>query len=158
FLKEAVKGRSPEQREALILEHLAQALRELGCRFVLPFRFRNAAGTRSTHHLVFVSKHVRAYEIMTQLMPTQSSPHDEGLPSFEYSTADASAPLLFSLQQPLTKLADALTVAFAGRTMTMLQIYNEHHVDTPFIKKNYKDALTALEEKERIDVEKHRRG
>jgi hypothetical protein len=91
-------------------------------------------------------------------MARESSTDDEGVPSFEYSPADASTPLLFSLQQPLAKLADDLRVAFAGRTMTMLQIYNEHHVDTPFIKKNYKDALMALEEKGRIHVAPHRRG
>jgi three-Cys-motif partner protein len=157
-LKEAVKGLPPEKREALILEHLPQALKELGCKYVLPFRFRNATGTRSTHHLVFVSKHVRGYGIMKDIMAKESSTHDEGVPSFEYSPADASTPLLFSLQQPLSKLADELTVAFAGRTMTMLQVYNEHHVDTPFIKKNYKEVLSVLEEKGQIDVAPHRRS
>jgi three-Cys-motif partner protein len=158
YLKEAVKERAPAQREALLLEHLAQALKEFGCKYVLPFRFRNSTGTRSTHHLVFVSKHVRGYEIMKEIMAKESSTHDEGVPSFEYSPADASTPLLFSLQRSLERLADELTMVFAGRTMSMVQVYNEHHVDTPFIKKNYKDALTALEGQKRIDVAPHRRG
>jgi three-Cys-motif partner protein len=49
-LRAAVNGRTPAQREALVLEHLAQAIKVLGGKFVLPFRFRNANGTRSTHH------------------------------------------------------------------------------------------------------------
>jgi three-Cys-motif partner protein len=156
FLREALKGCAPEQREALILEHLAMALKEMGGKYVLPFRFRNSNGTRSTHHLVFVSKNAKGYEIMKGIMAKESSTHDQGVASLEYSPADASTPLLFSLQRPLDKLADDLLSKFAGRTMLMIQVYDEHHVDTPFIKKNYKDALTFLERQKRIDVEPHR--
>jgi hypothetical protein len=95
---------------------------------------------------------------MKGIMAKESSTHDQGVPSLEYSPADASTPLLFSLQRSLERLADELAATFAGRTMTMVQVYNEHHVDTPFIKKNYKDALTALERDERIEAESHRAG
>lgn len=149
-LRAAVNGRSSAQREALVLEHIAQAIKELGGKYVLPFRFRNARGTRSTHHLIFVSKHVRGYEIMKEIMAKESSTHDQGVPSFEYSPADASTPLLFSLQRSLDRLADELLTTFSGRTVTMIQIYNEHQVDTPYIKKNYKDALLSLEASKRI--------
>ncbi len=87
---------------------------------------------------------------MKEIMAKESSTHDEGVPSFEYSPADATTPFLFSLLQPLERLADDLTERYAGRTMTMLDVYNGHHVDTPFIKKNYKDALLALEAQKRI--------
>jgi hypothetical protein len=30
--------------------------------------------------------------------------------------------------------------------MTMLQVFEEHNVDTSYIKKNYKEALTRLEQ------------
>jgi hypothetical protein len=36
--------------------------------------------------------------------------------------------------------------------MSMIDIYNEHHVDTPYIKKNYKDALLTLDAKKCISV------
>jgi len=152
-LREVLPGRSPEQREALILEHLALAIRELGGKYILPFRFRNTTGTRSTHHLIFVSKHVRGYEIMKGIMAKASSTKDQGVPSFEYSPADASTPLLFSLSRPLDGLTDDLLERYAGRTMTMLQVYADHQVDTPFIKKNYKDALLTLEAERRIIAE-----
>jgi three-Cys-motif partner protein len=92
-LNAAVVGKTPVQREALVLEHLVAAIRELGGKFVLPFRFRNANGTRSTHHLMFVTKHVLGYEIMKEIMAQESSTHDQGVPSFEYSPADANTPL-----------------------------------------------------------------
>jgi three-Cys-motif partner protein len=149
-LRKAVRGKTPTQREALVLENVAQALKELGGKFVLPFRFKNANGTRSTHHLIFVSKHVKGYEIMKDIMARESSTHDQGIPSLEYSPADANTPLLFSLLRPLDRLADDLTVTFAGQTLSMVEIYDRHQVDTPFIKKNYKDALLALEKQKRI--------
>lgn len=158
FLKEAVKGLTPDQREALVLEHLAAALKEMGGKYVLPFRFRNGKGTRSTHHLIFVSKNVMGYAIMKGVMAKESSTRDQGVASLEYSPADASTPLLFSLQRPLDKLADELLIKFAGRTMSMIDVYDEHHVDTPFISKNYKDALTALEKQKRIDTDPHKPG
>jgi three-Cys-motif partner protein len=151
-LRAEVAGRTPTQREALVLEHLVQAIKELGGKFVLPFRFKNAKGTRSTHHLVFVTKHVRGYEIMKEIMAKESSTYDQGVPSLEYSPADASTPLLFSLQRPLDGLANELTAKFAGTTKSMIQIYDDHHVDTPFIKRNYKDALLTLESAKRIET------
>jgi three-Cys-motif partner protein len=160
-LKAAVVGKTPIQREALVLEHLVAAIRELGGKFVLPFRFRNANGTRSTHHLMFVTKHVLGYEIMKEIMAKESSTHDQGVPSFEYSPADANTPFLFSLLKPLEGLVNELADKFAGRTLTMIDVYNEHHVDTPFIKKNYKVALLKLEAANRIQAtsaKKRRKG
>ncbi len=151
-IREIIKDKTPAQREAIILENIAEAIKELGGKYVLPFRFRNAAGTRSTHHLIFVSKHVRGYEIMKEIMAKESSTHDQGVPSLEYSPADANTPLLFSLQRPLERLIEELPDRFAGRTMSMIEIYNEHHIDTPFVKKNYKDALLALEASKQIAV------
>jgi hypothetical protein len=156
-LRAELPGKSPVQREALILEGLAEALKELGGRCVLPFRFRNANGTRSTHHLIFVSKHVKGYEIMKEIMAKESSTSDEGVPSLEYSPADANTPLLFSLKRPMEQLIGSLLSASRGRKLSMIEIYNQHHVDTPFIKRNYKNALLELEKAEMITVEPTKR-
>jgi three-Cys-motif partner protein len=72
---------SGDQKEVTIIEELSNALREMGGRYVLPFRFRNAAGNRTTHHLIFVSKHVRGYEIMKDVMARESSSTEQGVPS-----------------------------------------------------------------------------
>lgn len=41
----------PSQREMFIVDEMRMALVEMGGKFVLPFRFRNEEGTRTTHHL-----------------------------------------------------------------------------------------------------------
>lgn len=156
-LREQLAGLNPVQREALILENLAGAIKALGGKFVLPFRFRNAGGTRSTHYLIFVSKSERGYEVMKGIMAGASSTKDQGVPSLDYSPADARTPLLFSLQRPLEELTGDLLRQFQGRTMKMEEVYRAHHVDTRFIERNYKDALLALEAEGKVTVDPPKR-
>ncbi len=151
-LRKGLPGLSPELREAAVLEALANEIKRLGGRYVLPFTFRNATGTRVSHKLVFVSKHFRGYSIMKNIMAGESSTHDEGVPSLTYSPADASMPLLFSLAQPLNKLEESLLATFAGREVNFTRIYETHSVDTPYIDKNYREILKKLEDEGGINV------
>ncbi len=151
-LRKRLPGLSPELREAAILEELANEIERLGGTYVLPFTFRNAAGTRTSHKLIFVSKHFRGYSIMKNIMARESSTHDEGVPSLTYSPADASMPLLFSLAQPLSKLKESLLDTFAGSEVNFTQIYETHSVGTPYIDKNYREILKQLENEGVINV------
>lgn len=144
-MRTEIEHLSPHQREAYVLEKLAEALRELGAKYVLPFSFKDAVSKRTTHHLVFVSKNVLGYEIMKQIMANESSTLDQGVPSFGYSEADASMPLLFSLSRPLDELEGMLLQQFAGNTLTVEDIYRRHHIDRPYLNSNYKEALLNLE-------------
>ncbi len=150
-LKERVGGVSPTVRESIILDEMTEAIKEMGGEFVLPFRFKNEKG-RPTHHLIFVSKNFRGYSIMKEIMTKESSTADEGVPSFTYSPADASMPLLFSLLQPLSKLRESLLQTFRGQEISTLEIYERHSVDRPYILKNYKEVLLKMEEDGVIEV------
>lgn len=62
----------------------------------------------------------------------------------------AWAKVMISAQKryrPKADRADMLIDKFAGRTLTMEEIYEQHHVDTPYISSNYKDALNVLEDR-----------
>jgi len=130
----------PRERELEIVESLAQALRETGGRFVLPFGFRNAQGNRTSHHLIFVNKNIRGYTIMKEVMARESSKVEQGVATFEYNPADRHYPLLFELSRPLDDLAEMLLADFSGQRLRMEEIYEGHHVGKPYIKRNYKDA------------------
>lgn len=80
-------------------------------------------------------------------MAKESSLHEQGVPSFQYSPADKRFPLLFELNRPLDELEALLLEHFAGQTLKMKDIYERHHVGRHFIAKNYKDALKELEDK-----------
>ncbi len=143
---------SPQERELTIVEAICEALKEMGGQYVLPFRFKHENGNRTSHHLIFVSQHIKGYETMKEIMAKESSDQVQGVPSFEYNPATFQQPLLFELTRPLEQLESMILNMFSGRTMTMQEIYDEHHVDKPFIKKNYKTALINLENQGRITV------
>ena len=137
----------------MILEALADEIKNLGGKYVLPFTFKNSVGTRTSHKLIFVSKHFKGYDIMKDIMAKESSTHDQGVPSLTYSPADADMPLLFSLRRPLVALKGDLLERYRGRRMTFNSLYEEHSVDTPYIRQNYRETLKGLEEEKLIVAE-----
>lgn len=152
----------PDERESAIVEEISQALKEMGGRYVLPFCFRNENGTRTSHHLIFVSKHSKGYRIMKEIMARESSNTSQGVPSFQYCPATTRQPMLFELSRPLDELEGLLMAEFAGKTLTMEQIYERHNLGQPYIESNYKVALKSLETKGKIiadpPAERRRRG
>ncbi|GAB4315842.1 MAG: three-Cys-motif partner protein TcmP [Phototrophicales bacterium] len=152
------KVESSHDKELMIVETLSQALKDMGGEYVLPFRFKDEKGKRTMHHLIFVSKHFKGYEMMKEVMAKESSTQTQGVPSFEYNRASQLQPLLFSLSRPLDELGDMLLEAFSGQTLSMVDIYKRHNVGTPFIKSNYKKVLWELEEKGLITASKHKAG
>ncbi len=144
-MRESLATLSSYERENFIIEQLSLALREMGGDYVLPFTFKNEEGSRTTHHLVFVTKHFKGYEIMKEIMAQESSERVQGVPSFEYSPATEKYPLLFELSRPLDDLAPLLLKAFGGKKMTMQEVYERHNVGTPYVKSNYKRVLATME-------------
>ena len=94
---------------------------------------------------------------MKEIMAKESSSSEQGVPIFEYNPATKYQPLLFELSQPLDELKNMLLNEFAGQTITMIDIYNQHHVGKRYIKKNYKDALIKLETQGEIIAEPSKR-
>ncbi len=149
---------SPRDRELTIVEELCQAIRESGPGFVLPFRFKDDHGTRTSHHLIFVSKHSRGYKIMKEIMAKESSDSHQGVATFEYNPADLRQPFLFGYARPLDDLGDMLLEEFSGKKLKMKEIYEQHNLNTPYIAKNYKQVLLQLEEERKIVAAKHRKN
>ena len=144
---EARKTKSAAGREMIVVQALCDALKNNGSRFVLPFRFRNDDGTRTSHHLIFISKNFRGYEIMKEIMSKESSSAFGGVASFEYNPQDTfytQGSLFDLLSRPLDELQGMLLRQYAGRTIDFKTLYEEHSVDKPYIKKNYKDVLAEL--------------
>jgi len=152
-LRAKIDGLKNDQRELAITEEVVSALKDMGGKYVLPFRFKNERGVRTSHHLIFVSKHPRGYGIMKGIMARESSRSDDGVPSFEYNPADHRQPRLFEYSRPLDDLRKMLPKHFAGRRVTVRDLYEEHNVDRPYILKNYKDVLRKLEAGGRISAD-----
>jgi three-Cys-motif partner protein len=152
-LRKKLEGLKPEEREAAIIEALVQALKELGARYVLPFCFKDENGTRTSHHLIFVTKHPRGYKIMKEIMAKYSSEEHQGVASFGYCPTSDSQSLLFEFNRPLDDLQGMLLEQFAGQTLSTLEIYDLHNVDRPYTMKNYKTILLDMEKKQLIKTD-----
>jgi len=142
----------PADRENFIIEEMTDALREMGGEYVIPFRFRNAAGTRTTHHLFFVSKHFLGFERMRQIMHDHSQ-KELGVARFEYSPTDARCPSLFAMCRPLEDLEELLLIDCAGRTLTFKSLYESHSVGKPYVVKNYREVLCRMEQEQKVRMD-----
>ena len=98
-LRTRLDSLTPGQRELTIIGELCKTLRNLGPKYVLPFRFKDDRGSRTSHHLIFVSKNFKGYEIMKDIMAKESSDTEQGVANFAYSPVDdcmATQQLLYS--------------------------------------------------------------
>ncbi len=138
---------SPSKKELVIMEAMQQALKEMGGKYVLPFGFKSLSANRTSHYIIFVTKHVRGYEIMKEIMAKESSYAEQSVPSFEYNPSFDSQT---SFLCPLDTLKDQLLNKFASRTMTRKEVYEQHHIGTRYIKENYRSALLQLEKEGQI--------
>lgn len=146
-----MKQVQPHEREAFIVEEMKSALEEMGGEYVLPFRFRNPEGNRTTHHLFFESKHFRGYEIMREVMYKHS--HKDGsVARFEYNPTDARCPTLFELIRPLGDLEDMLLADCAGLTTGLKVLFERHSKGKGYVLKNYRDALCRMEQEGKITM------
>lgn len=150
-LRQQLEVLSPTERELLIVNEISAALSSMGARYVLPFTFKNSEGTRTSHHLIFVSKHVKGYEIMKEIMARHSSRIEQGVASFDFNpVANRQLTFLYELSRPLDELGDHLLRTFKGQTLTVTEVYERHHVGKPYILSNYKQALCSLEEQGKV--------
>ena len=146
-LQRECAGKHSDEREMIVVQALCDSLKQNGSNFVLPFRFRNEKGTRTSHHLIFLSKNFRGYDIMKEIMHAESSDRTGDVASFEYNPHDAhfkQGSVFDLLSRPLDQLESMLLEKYAGCTISFMQLYEEHSVDTPYIKKNYKEVLKTL--------------
>jgi len=161
-LRKKIAGLPPQERETAVVEALVEALKELGAKYVLPFRFKDEKGSRTSHYLIFATKHPLGYRIMKGIMAKYSSEEHQGVASFEYCPASQIHPMLFEFNRPLDDLEGMLVHHFAGQTLTVDKIYDLHNVGKPYIMKNYKAVLVKMEQANVIQTDppstKRRKG
>jgi len=143
---------TPREREEAIIDSIGKALTAAHGNYVLPFRFFNEAGTRITHHLIFVTKHKLGYSKMKEVMAGESKGNVQGVPTYEYNPRRQTQPA-FIFNEPIRDLAEKLLDEFAGQALSVEDIYFTHHLGKPYLEKNYKSALKRLEHRNRVSID-----
>jgi GMT-like wHTH domain len=150
-IRQTIARLRPAAREEAIIKAMRESIKELGAN-VANFTYRSQIGTRTSHHLMCVTRHRNGLALFKEISAKQSTSFDSGVPSGEHNPgADPAQRILFS---PLTELEEDLKVTYAGKyNLTPEQIYHEHHNGKPYVLKNYRQALLNLEAAGDVEID-----
>lgn len=146
----------PAEKEIFVIRTIENILKSSHSNYTLPFKFIRDNG--GSHYLIYATKSSVGFLKMKEIMARESS---EGsifdAHVFCYKSKQAlgnQCTLPFEETNPtLEILAGQLLIKYTGKSMTMLDIYLEHGLDTIYTKKQYKDALRLLYEREKITTD-----
>jgi hypothetical protein len=165
-LRLALAGKTPLERQELIITELKRALKEMGGAYTVEYYFKNPTGQRTSHFLILTSKNALAERKMKEIMAQESTKDAHGFASFGYdplagSHDDNVQPSLFELnaESPVETLAKELLSHFAGHKLTVESVYKQHSIGRRYTLRNYKDAIKKLDAEKRVltDPPKERR-
>ena len=136
--------------------------RLVGGKYVVPFCFRRDDG-RVSHYLIFVTKNVKGYEVMTGIMAKHSSSERDGVPSFEYDPRGPNTQGEFFFASPIDDLGRLLMARYRGQRLTVRQVFERHSLESPrYLMRNYQEALRRLETASQVQMDppadKRRKG
>lgn len=83
---------------------------------------------------------------MKEIMADRGEVDDDGVPRLEYVPKSSQRQLELFSERPIVALSNGLLETFAGRTLTVKAIFEQHNVGTRFIARNYRKVLLDLEE------------
>lgn len=141
-------------RQDLIMEQFSLAMNDIGIKYVLPFRFEQKNQCRTSHYVIFLTKHPLGYKIMKEIMYRESRRDNDDIGTFEYIPINSKyanqLSFLNNFNYSIDELKKDLLTHFSGRTIKMIEIFYEHNLNTPYIDKDYKEALKQLESENKI--------
>ncbi len=156
-LKKTLIYHEPNEREPIVINMLTEALKETGANSVLPFKFYNNAIKRTSHYIIFVSKHPLACQIMKNIMYTISAKDSDGIALFElhdHANFGNDCQQISIFDTPFQSLCNELLKNNTGKTFLVKDLcsqydssYNNH-----FVGKNVKAALNFLEDQNQLIV------
>jgi hypothetical protein len=138
-------------REKIVLIRLDEALYEAGAQHVLKFSFKIEDDQRSTHHLIFVTRHRKGYEVMKHIMASESSWESENGPSMTFVQRLGTGSLFD--RDPLDVLGDQLLLRLKQGPLSLDELYEAYGPETSFTQPYFKRALLRLETQGFISAE-----
>lgn len=143
LLGSQIEAMPERDRSRAVVGKLQEALLEAGARYVLPFLLTATYPRRRHFHVVFVTKHMRGYELMRQVMRSLGRLRLSAAGHWEIAFEDPSNPWLFE-DAATEELVSTLPQRFAGRRLSVRGVYEAHQSGTPFVLSDYKAALRVL--------------
>jgi len=161
-LKAKLATLRPAQREPVVIQALIDALCENQSNYVLPFKFYSTEMLRTSHFIVFVTKHPTACSIMKQIMYSNSAKDSDGVATFSCEDSqqfDGEYEQLTLLDRPIDVLEHKIQGKYHGQIVRVADLCDEIDCDfsNHFVGKNVKDVLRKLEMEGKIEVQSGRK-
>ena len=149
-LKKQLCTLQPSQREPIVLEALIEALRERKGNYVLPFKFYSTEMLRTSHFIIFVTKHPLACKIMKQIMYTNSAKDCDGVATFSFEDSRNFGDVFQQISlfdRPIDALQSELQRKYKGKQISVGTLCNSIDCDfsNHYVGKNVKAVLKRLE-------------
>lgn len=157
-LKDKLSRVASDKREEIVVEALVDKLKENKARHVLSYKFYCKEMRRTSHYLIFVTKHDLGCRIMKGIMANQSYKDADGVATFELkdrTNFSSQSEQLNLFDRPLDGLCSELVQKFSGERINIGLLCTSITQDdsNQFVEKNVKDALRRLEEQGVVIVE-----
>lgn len=144
----------PKQRELIILNKLAEAIKDCGIKYVLPFRFIFEGRERTSHYLIFASKKFLGYHIMKSIMYGEGEKDLDGVGKYEFipscNKCGKQLSLIDMFNSSLSELKRHLIDSYAGKHGTVYGLYEHDSIYNRYLLKHYKQVLLELEDEGKI--------
>ena len=155
-VRQKVKDLHGPEREETVLDCFEAAMGDRDFAYITRFRFESQLQDRTSHHLIHCSRHPKGEEIMKDVMARLSHKRPDGVATFELKKQTPQMALFEAetgYTEPPEELAQGILCAFAGRTLTLAEVFRQHSHGTNFVERNYREALLHLEAQGKIAVE-----
>lgn len=149
-LCQKLENQHGQNRESIIVNEMAEAIKSKGIQHVLPFRFKFINKERTSHYIIFCSKNITAYMIMKDIMYSVSEKDFNGIGRFEFiPSCDKSNAQQLSIidffNTPFNEFKQHLLTTYTKKTMSVQNLIRTDSPYTRFVASQYKDILKQLE-------------
>ena len=135
------------RREKEILNAFIKAARKIGAKYELHLQFNFPYSKKISHHLVFLSKHHRGFDLIKEVMSKESIKVD-GISQYVYiESGEVSAEQLgLNVVGPMGELKEKLLARFRNSRCKIVDLIETCHKEAwKYTEKNIKDALKLIE-------------
>lgn len=143
------KNKNPQSREEFVIQKFESLFKS---KQYLTFKFRiNFYDHKKTsHYLIFVSKHKLGYMRIKEIMEKYTERQEDGVPLFGVNLK--YNPLFFNFYSIINLKQDLLRKCDTYNYKNIEGIYSHHNLGTNYIKENYKQAIRELFEESYLQL------
>ncbi len=150
LLVKKIQNQSGQNRESIIVNEMSEAIRDIGIKYVLPFRFKFSGLERTSHYLIFASKNATGFSIMKDIMYRIGEKDFNKIGKFEFipscdKTNYQQLDIIDFYNTPFEDFKNYLCKKFSGRHIKVSDLIDKDISYTKFVRKQYKEALIQLE-------------